>query len=63
MPTECHKTELAMIDHIAKEMTNAEEIKWALKHEEECNFCIEAPKTKDKEGKPKSRRIATQVGD
>ena len=42
-----------------KEMTNAEEIKWALKHEEEYEFNIEAPETKHKEGKDKNIDTAT----
>ena len=43
-------------------MKNAEEIKWALKHEEEYDFTIEAPKTKDKQGKPKSIDTTTADG-
>ena len=61
-PTEHHKTKLAIINHITKEMTNAKEIKWDPKHEEECDCSMEAPKPKDKEGKLISIDITTAEG-
>ena len=61
-PTKCQKTKQAIINHITKEMMNAEEIKWALKHEEECNCNEEAPKVKDKEGKSITIDTTTAAG-
>ena len=38
VPTKFHKTKLALINHMTKDCPHAEEIKWTLKHEEECNL-------------------------
>ena len=58
-PTKHHKTKLAIINCITKEMTHAEAIKWALKHEEEHNFDLEGPKTKDENGDSKKMDTTT----
>ena len=58
-PTKHHKTKLAIINYITKEMTCAETIKWALKHEEEYSFDLEGPKTEDKNGDSKKMDTTT----
>ncbi len=61
-PTKCHKTKLAIINHITKEMKNAEDIKWAMKHEEECDIEAEKSETKDNKGKDKTIDTSTAEG-
>ena len=61
-PTKYHKTKLAIINHITKEMKNAEDIKWALKHEEEFDMEAEKPETKDNKGNELTIDTTTAAG-
>ena len=61
-PTKHNKTKLAIINCITKGMINAKEIKWAMKHEEECDFDSQAPKAKDNNGNPIGMDTSTVEG-
>ena len=61
-PTKYTKTKAAIINHITKEMKNAEAIKWAMKNEAEYDFTLEAPSTRDNEGNPISIDVTTAEG-